>query len=141
MNHEGITMECPVSFTRGRAGSKKIRQPDDATPTPTITAGRIPRVSRLMALAIKLGDDLEAGRIRDYADIARVGMITRPRATQIMNLLHLAPDIQEAVLHLPRTTRGRDTITEHDLREVAAATDWDMQRRLWKGLQSPNVVG
>jgi hypothetical protein len=133
MSQEAITMVCPISFTRGRAGSKKIGQKRDSVPA-SLTEGRIPRVSRIMALTIKLGDDLLSGKLRDYADVARLGRITRARATQIMNLQHLAPDIQEAVLFLPRTFAGRDAVTEHDLRAVATAPGWDEQRRLWKSL-------
>ena len=87
-----------------------------------------------MALAIKLGGDLEAGRIKDLADIARLGNITRPRATQIMNLLCLAPDIQEAILFLPRTIEGRASVTERTLRDVAALSDWAAQRKMLDNL-------
>ena len=87
-----------------------------------------------MALAIKLSDDLDAGRVKDLADIARLGNITRARVTQIMNLMTLAPDIQEAILFLPRTIKGRSPVTERDLRQVAARPDWNEQRRSWKSL-------
>jgi hypothetical protein len=36
---------------------------------------------------------IERGEVRDYADLARLGYVTRARLTQIMNLLLLAPDI------------------------------------------------
>jgi hypothetical protein len=55
---------------------------------------RIPRITRLMALAIKFQDMVDRGEVRDYADLARLGYVTRARITQIMNLLNLAPDIQ-----------------------------------------------
>jgi hypothetical protein len=48
-----------------------------------------------MALAIKFQDMIERGEVRDYADLARLGYVTRARITQIMNLLLLAPDLQE----------------------------------------------
>ena len=70
--------------------------------------GSVPRVTRLMALAIKFDGMLARGEVRDYADLARLGYVTRARITQIMNILTLAPDIQEALLFLPRTTTGRD---------------------------------
>jgi hypothetical protein len=57
--------------------------------------------------------------------------------TQIMNLLLLAPDIQEAILNLPRVTRGRDPIVETDLRSLVAITDWREQRRLWNAIGQP----
>ena len=54
-----------------------------------------------MALAIKLQNMVDCGEVRDYADLARLGYVTRARLTQIMNLLLLAPDIQEHLLSLP----------------------------------------
>ncbi len=51
-----------------------------------------------------------------------------------MNLLQLAPDIQEAILFLPRTIKGRDSIREIMVRPIAAQADWRNQRRLWKCL-------
>jgi hypothetical protein len=51
-----------------------------------------------------------------------------------MNLLYVAPDIQEALLFLPRTQRGRDPIILADLQPIAAALDWRKQRRLWRRL-------
>lgn len=68
--------------------------------------GTAPRVSRLMALALRMDELLAEGMVADQAELARLAHVTRPRVTQIMNLLHLAPDIQEAVLHLPLTVRG-----------------------------------
>jgi hypothetical protein len=51
-----------------------------------------------------------------------------------MSLLYLAPDIQEQVLFLPRTERGRDPVILHDLLPIAATADWTKQRRLWRRL-------
>ena len=69
------------------------------------------------------------------AELARLGHVSRARISQIMNLLQLAPDIQEAILLLPRTTSGADPIHERDLRPIAAVLDWQKQRRLWALLQ------
>jgi hypothetical protein len=51
-----------------------------------------------------------------------------------MGLLHLAPDLQEQVLFLPRTERGRDRVILRHLQPIAAAADWGKQRRLWAAL-------
>lgn len=59
---------------------------------------RSPRVTRLMALAIKFQDMVDRGEARDYADLTRLGYVTRARLTQIMNLLLLALDIQAEIL-------------------------------------------
>jgi hypothetical protein len=81
-----------------------------------------------MALAIKFQDMVDHGEVRDYADLARLGYVTRARMTQIMNLLHLAPDIQEAILFLPPTTSGRDPISERGIRNVTGTAAWGRQR-------------
>jgi hypothetical protein len=49
-------------------------------------------------------------------------------------LLQLAPDIQEQILFLPRTVRGRDRLQLRQLQPVAAVLDWQKQRRLWREL-------
>jgi len=40
---------------------------------------------------------IRSGEVRDYAALARLGHVSRARISQIMNLLHLAPDIQEVL--------------------------------------------
>jgi len=87
-----------------------------------------------MALAIRFDGLLRRGEVSDYADLARLGHVTRARVTQIMNLLNLAPDIQEALLFLPPIGAGRDPIKEWQVRPIAADTGWRNQRRAWKRL-------
>jgi hypothetical protein len=47
--------------------------------------------------------------------VTRPRHVTHARVSQILSLLYLAPDLQERVLFLPRTTRGRDAILLRDL--------------------------
>ena len=75
---------------------------------PNVPVGRGPRICRLMALAIKMDRLVPEGRVRDFAELARLSHVSCARVTQIMNLNFLAPDIQEEILFLPRTERGRD---------------------------------
>jgi len=98
--------------------------------------GRIPRITRLMALAIKFDGYLRDGVVADYAELARAGHVTRARITQIMDLNLLAPDIQEAILHLLHTVRGRDRIRERHLRPIATVPTWSRQRKLWLKLSA-----
>jgi hypothetical protein len=58
-----------------------------------------------------------------------------------MNLRWLAPDLQEAVLFLPPTMRGRDPIRLRQLQRVAAELDWQHQRRLWQALLAKRGSG
>ena len=114
------------------AGGHKTLIEGPRKPCPT---GRIPRVARLMALAIRLQQLVCTGQVRDYAALANLGHVTRARVTQITNLTLLAPDIQEAVLFLPRVQHGPDPITERDLRPIIARPDWQKQRQIWRRLR------
>src|SRR5712692_11534028 len=73
--------------------------------------GRVPRVTRLLALTHRIDGMIQSGDIRDWAEAARLAGITRARMTQIANLLLLAPDIQEAILNSSRVADGRDPIS------------------------------
>lgn len=53
---------------------------------------------RLLALAIRFEGSLRQGVVKDYAELARLGRISRARISQIANLAVLAPDIQEDIL-------------------------------------------
>jgi len=87
-----------------------------------------------MALAIKLDGLVRRGAVRDYAALARLGHVSRARITQIMNLLLLAPDIQEQLLFLPDTLRGRDPLHLRQLQPIALLPDWNAQRPRWRRL-------
>ena len=126
-----ITIISEVHFKRGR-GTRKELKPGPAPEDKSLPLGTIPRISRLMALAIRFERLIAEGAVADYADVARLGHVTRARVTQIMNLLNLAPDIQEEILFLPRTTHGRDPIPERHLRPIASILDWRKQRNLWR---------
>jgi len=135
----GLTITSAVHFRHGR-GRRKVLECGEA-PAATAEPGNIPRVSRLMALALRLQRLVQSGEVADYADLARLGHVTRARVTQIMNLLNLAPDIQEELLFLPRTLKGRDPIRERHLRPVAAVLDWGKQRRMLENVKTHALAG
>jgi hypothetical protein len=129
-----LTVECEFHFDqRGRGGRKELCV--GANPTPAVEPGRVPRVARLMALAIRFEAMLRDGIVASQAELAALGHVSCARVSQIMNLLLLAPDIQEEILHLPRTLHGRDPIHLRQLQPIAAALDWRKQRQLWRQLQ------
>ena len=122
-----------VSFTfQPRNGQRNGREGPDNDQV--VEPGNVPRVSKIMALAIRFDGLVRPGEVRDYTDLARLGYVTPARMTQIMCLLHLAPDIQEALLFLPRTLEGRDPIREKDLRPIASVPHWNRQRKMWARL-------
>ena len=124
-----ITVERKVRFGQARGRWKKVQEGSANCVTST---GRVPRVARLMALAIRFDQLIRDGVVSDQAELARIGHVSRARLTQIMNLLDLAPGIQEELLFLPPTDRGRDAVTERGLRPITANTGWSKQRRMWQ---------
>jgi hypothetical protein len=118
-----LTVTKKVRFARRGTGAVENRK------------GRVPRVSKLMALAIRFDQLLRDGVVADQAELARLGHVSPARLSQVMALLQLAPEIQEAIIFLPPTQRGRDPITERNLRPIAAVADWGMQRGMWGRLR------
>ena len=77
---------------------------------------------------------LDDGRAKNRADLAAKFGFSRARITQIMNLLWLAPDIQEEILFSVSPT-GRDVVTTRDVRAIVRVMDWAEQRRLWREIR------
>ncbi len=128
-----ITIKKTIHFSRGTAGRRRITTEQPAVET--VPAGQIPRISKLMALAIRFDRLICEGKIPDQSQLALAAHISQPRMTQIMNLLHLAPDIQEELLFLPPLFEGRAPINERVLRPLSAKISWTEQRRFWQRLR------
>lgn len=128
---EGITIDFKVHFTAGRSGSRVMRLGEQAASV-DVPPGRVPRISKLMALALRFDELVRRGEVTDFAEIAELGQVTRARVSQIVNLLNLAPDIQEAILFLPRVAGEREAVSEREIRELAGVLDWSRQRELWR---------
>jgi hypothetical protein len=126
--HVTVTLARPA---RLRKADKP--QETDRKPAP-ISSPRIPRITRLMALAIKFQGMLDCGAVRDYADLARLGYVTRARITQIMNLHLLAPDIQECLLIA--VPDGGGAPIERRIRAICTVVEWNKQRAAWRRVSS-----
>jgi hypothetical protein len=123
-NDQTLQIEITIAPAKGRKGG---RQGSPKVPDPS----RIPRIARLMALAIKFQDMVDRGEVRDYADLARLGYVSRARVTQIMNLMNLHPEIQEELLF-----SGASLPAEHSLRAVIIQVDWQTQLQLWRHIRA-----
>jgi len=128
--NEGVTIEVPIHFTTGQSG-QRILNTGEAPPA-TVEAGTIPRLARLMALAIHIEELVRTREVEDYASIAELGHVSRARVSQIVNLLNLAPDLQEAVLFLTPVAGERDAVSERAVRKIATEPDWRVQREMWR---------
>ena len=118
-----LTVEATVQFGRGMRNERIVRE---GSP-PELPRGRVPRIARLMALAIRFDELIRTGRVKNQLQLAKLGGVTRQHVTQIMNMLLLAPDIQEAMLTLSRVERGKEAVNLKGMQAVARVVDWREQ--------------
>ena len=102
--------------------------------------GTLPQITRVLATAIQFDEMIANDEARHYADLARLACVTRERISQLMELIWLAPDIQQEILELPPSNSGRFPIGEVALRRVALNMDWEQQRDAWKNLKRINHI-
>ncbi|MCG6158324.1 hypothetical protein [Rubinisphaera margarita] len=130
-----LTVKNKIHFQHGRCGTKKVaRGAGREKPQ-----GRLPRITKLMALAIRFDQLIRDGHITDYAELARLGHVSRARITQIMNLLNLAPEIQERLLFAERVESGPDPVTERELRDLLTSADWKFQQEQYSQIRQPQL--
>jgi predicted XRE-type DNA-binding protein len=127
-------IQVGATFHKKRVG-KHVAMVEGPPPTaPERIKGRLPRITRYMALAIYYEDLIRQGHIHDYAEIATLGHVTRARVTQIMNLRLLAPSIQEQLLNLSRIISGRVEWSLRHFQSIALEQDWRKQRERWSSI-------
>lgn len=120
-----ITVECPFQVQVETKGRKRVEQGKESGAVKPVE--RVPRISRLMALAIRFDELVRTGQVKDYAELATLGRVSRARITQIMNLVNLSPAMQEALLFMTcdnHSVRARLAQLQSD----AANLDWREQR-------------
>lgn len=127
IDERSLQVEITIMPAKGRRSGKR-REP---AALPVAEPQAIPRLTRLLALAIKFQTMVERGEVRDYADLARLGYVTRARTTQIMNLLYLAPDIQEEILCVDGQSINNAHMTERNIRVIIKIVSWARQRQAW----------
>ncbi len=128
-----ITVNRSVTLKQVKRGRRRITT--GAPRPPASPVQRVPRIARLMALAIRFDNLLRSGQVADVTTLARLSHVTQPRMTQILALNLLAPDIQEELLHLPAVVSGKEPVHEKLLRPLTVETDWKRQRTLWSDLK------
>ena len=124
-------VECTIALQRPHRDANTKSPSGQAV---SVATGRVPRIARLMALALRFEQLVRSGAVRDYAELARLGQVSRARLTQVMNLLHLAPDLQEEILFLAPVLNGRDPIHLENLQALVTLLDWRSQRRQWDAM-------
>ena len=135
---ELLSLERIRRQPRSRASRVK-RDPLAGTAENYASAERVPRMARLMALALKFEQMIREGVVSNYAVLAALGQVSRSRLTQVMNLLNLAPDIQEQILFLTWETAEQRGIHERSVRQLSSHLSWTEQRSRWQVLSSPKM--
>jgi DNA invertase Pin-like site-specific DNA recombinase len=115
---------CTPAESRNRSQSTPLeRGAGEAAPSP------IPRISRLLALALRMEQMIQEGTVKSYSELARLGQVSAARITQVMNLLYLAPDIQEQILSRSPPMTG---LRESAVRKLSSVVGWSEQRDCWQ---------
>jgi len=94
--------------------------------------GKVPTVSRMMALAIFYERLIKNGKIKSVSDIGRLENVSQQRVSQVMRLLYLSPKLQEKILTLPRQYRNTCRIPTEKCIQIAREIDFERQERLFK---------
>lgn len=109
----------------GANGHKVIRKgkkPKHAKPT------RLPRITRLMALAIKYEHLLAKSIVENQFVLAELAGVDESQISAILRLRLFAPDIQEWLLSLPEQEENNDPVYWTDIRKLTRFDSWDDQR-------------
>ena len=110
---------------QGRRVTLTDGPPSSPSPKPE-PVHRPAKVARMLALAHHLQRAIDEGLVADRAAVARKLGLTRARVTQLLDLLLLAPRLQEAILTL-EALDGVEPVSERVLRSVAHEGRWAAQ--------------
>ena len=122
--------------TVSQAKRLRIRKPA----APLKVTERVPRITRLLALALKFEELIRSGAVSNYTVLAQLGRVSRSRITQMTGLLNLAPDIQEEILFLRPEEAQQLRISEPSVRKLSATLMWDQQREQWRRLRPQTLA-
>jgi hypothetical protein len=127
---ESVTLCVPFHPTRPPRRPVVRERPKPARPTEPFA-----RISRILARAHHFQSLLDAGVVGSETELAALTKLSTARITQIMNLLVLAPDIQEEILFLPPVTKGQLPVSERVLRPLLKTLVWSEQRAMWAAIR------
>ncbi len=131
-----VTVRLPAA-TGGRRRGRRVGArvaPGASAATRAPPPEKVPRVARMLALAHRWNGLIRSGAVRDQAALAALVGVSRARITQVMDLLRLAPDIQDEILFLEGGRAGGG-LRHRDLLPIAALPLWRDQRWVWEALR------
>jgi hypothetical protein len=81
--NQPLTIKRTLHFSRQTRGRRRL-DPGPKPAAESLPPGRVPRVSRLMAVAIRFEEQVRTGRLASYSQLAALGHVTRARVSQNM---------------------------------------------------------
>jgi hypothetical protein len=130
-------MSEALVFRRVRGERGGVRFTSEAPPEPP---ARPLRAARMLAVAHALAGLLAKTGGPPRGELAKALDMSEARLSQLLDLVLLAPDLQEELLFL-EVAPGRDPIPERALRHVVRALDWKEQRRRFAHLRESGARG
>lgn len=122
------TLRVPLQRSRSAGKPASERQAEAKRPRPI-------RAAQMLACAHEMQAMIDRGELRDRTELAARFGFTRARITQLLDLLLLAPDVQEEIL-LMEVVHGGDPVHEHALRAIVRHASWRDQRAEWRTLRT-----
>lgn len=114
-------VEFEVRFPRATKGRNvEAGSEPQESPTPKPAPPQAPKITRLLVLGYHFDRLVQDGVVKNYAEIARLSGLSRARVTQIVNLILLAPKIQENILGVS----SRRITAERPTRSLTSIPDW-----------------
>ena len=124
-------IEFQVHLATGSHGRKRLKKGARAR-APQSLDQDLPRLTRLLALAHRWDRLISEGVVANRAEIAKIMGLSRARVTQIMDLLYLAPEIQEEILLYQDEGQQILDVPERAIRHITRIPSWFEQRDLWR---------
>jgi hypothetical protein len=82
--NQHLTIKRTVHFNLKAHGRRRLDAGEQQASEPR-PPGRVPRAARLMALAIRLEQQVRNGELASYAEVALLGHVTRARISQVID--------------------------------------------------------
>jgi hypothetical protein len=93
-----VTVTYKLEITRGRKGQNRLAEPAPPPERPAIDPATVPRIVRMLVLGYHFERLVREGKVKNYAEIARLTGLSRARITQIVSLTLLPAEVQVQIL-------------------------------------------
>jgi hypothetical protein len=93
-----VTVTYKLEITRGRKGQRRVAEPAPPQERPAIDPATVLGITRMLVLGHHFERLVREGKVKNYAEIARLTGLSRARVTQIANLAHLPVQLQNALI-------------------------------------------